>query len=241
MAVTHVRQSHNWDCGLACAEMVLRALGTPRASCSLTQLQYLLKRNATWDQTKNAVWTVDIAYLLRAFGVRFKYFTQTIGVDPALHSKVFYKSTIDQDSERIKMLFGRAHSSDIVIEQASLSQTELRDLLTTTDLSNQHPKHMVIALVDSRKLYSTYTLGFLGRLIEFVVTALGGDSNSDFTGHFVLITGYESQTSEFSIIDPASQAERVLVSAAGLDIARRSHGTDEDLLIIPMDQAQKYN
>ena len=37
--IPHVRQSHNWDCGLACLEMTLRALGVPPSLCTLKQLQ----------------------------------------------------------------------------------------------------------------------------------------------------------------------------------------------------------
>ena len=46
--VPHVRQSHNWDCGFACAEMVLRALGVPPAECSLSRLQQLVPSSSIW-------------------------------------------------------------------------------------------------------------------------------------------------------------------------------------------------
>jgi hypothetical protein len=33
-ALPHIRQSFNWDCGLACTEMVLRALGIQPDLCT---------------------------------------------------------------------------------------------------------------------------------------------------------------------------------------------------------------
>ena len=82
-------QSFNWDCGMACAEMVLRALGVPPAQCGLGRLQSLLPAECT------SVWTVDLAYALHHFGVRFQFLTTTCGVDPAYEAEPFYKATLD--------------------------------------------------------------------------------------------------------------------------------------------------
>jgi len=48
-----VRQSRPWDCGVACVQMVLAYLGTPRT------LDELLELAGT-----NSIWTVDLAWLL---------------------------------------------------------------------------------------------------------------------------------------------------------------------------------
>ena len=37
-------------------------------------------------------------------------------------------------------------------------------------------------------------------------------------------------------MDPAKSQEPHLVGCAALDLARRSHGTDEDLILIPWEQ-----
>ena len=39
--------------------------------------------------------TVDLAYALHAFGVRFRFLTATIGVDPAYKDEAFYKPSGD--------------------------------------------------------------------------------------------------------------------------------------------------
>lgn len=59
-----------------------------------------------------------------------------------------------------------------------------------------------------------------------------GPSNAAYTGHYVLLCGYDSAADCFSVCDPASARERLQVLAARLDAARRSYGTDEDLLLI---------
>ncbi|EXC07562.1 hypothetical protein L484_005869 [Morus notabilis] len=56
-------------------------------------------------------------------------------------------------------------------------------------------------------------------------------SNSNYTGHYVIICGYDSLTDEFEIRDPASARKHVKVSSDCLEEARKSFGTDEDLLL----------
>ncbi|EOD15687.1 hypothetical protein EMIHUDRAFT_211259 [Emiliania huxleyi CCMP1516] len=163
--VPHVRQSFSWDCGFACTEMALRALGVPARECHVSQLR---KRVPS-----SSIWTVDLAFILREFGLRFRFLTATLGVDPSYSAEAFYRPTLERDAERVNTLFGRAGAADIAIEQRSISPSELRVLC-----GGAH--------------------------------TCGGN----------LIIGLE----------------RALVPAEDLDAARRSHGTDEDLLIIPWDQ-----
>lgn len=56
LRVPHVRQSFNWDCGFACAEMALRALGVPASECTLGHLRKIVP--------SSSIWTVDLAYAL---------------------------------------------------------------------------------------------------------------------------------------------------------------------------------
>ena len=55
--VPHVRQSHNWDCGVACALMALRALRAQGAEGDL--VQHMRRMCGT-----TSVWTIDLAHLL---------------------------------------------------------------------------------------------------------------------------------------------------------------------------------
>ena len=92
--------------------------------------------------------------------------------------------------------------------------------------------------------------------------------NAGYLGHYVLIVGYDGERDEFVIRDPAgpspspsssfsspsspssssSSSEReaeedsggTRISSSSLEEARRSFGTDEDLLIVPLHTAPPY-
>jgi hypothetical protein len=100
--VPHVRQSFNWcagcasraallfrqpvwltaqrgrDCGLACVLMTLGGLGARR--CDLRVMRRLCPTTS--------IWTVDLAHLLRRFGVDVTFCTITLGANPDFASEV---------------------------------------------------------------------------------------------------------------------------------------------------------
>ena len=78
--IPHVLQSHNWDCGLACVEMAMRALGVAPHDCSLRTLQTRVP--------STSVWTVDLVHIICSFGIKFRFLTTTIGVNPAYKDEV---------------------------------------------------------------------------------------------------------------------------------------------------------
>ena len=78
--IPHVLQSHNWDCGLACVEMAMRALGVAPHECSLRTLRTRVP--------STSVWTVDLVHIICSFGVKFRFLTTTIGVNPLYKNEV---------------------------------------------------------------------------------------------------------------------------------------------------------
>ena len=78
--IPHVLQSHNWDCGLACVEMAMRALGVAPHDCSLRTLRTRVP--------STSVWTVDLVHIICSFGIKFRFLTTTIGVNPAYKDEV---------------------------------------------------------------------------------------------------------------------------------------------------------
>eukprot|EP00966_Prymnesium_polylepis_P227145 5255768-Prymnesium_polylepis.1 len=81
--VSKTKQSKSWDCGLACAEMALSALGLETDACSFAALRARL--------ISDSVWTIDLAYLLADYGVRFEYLSSTCDVDETAYStSIFY-------------------------------------------------------------------------------------------------------------------------------------------------------
>jgi len=207
--VPHVRQSFNWDCGLACMLMVLRSLGVSR--CNLQGLRLMC--NTT------SIWTVDLAYMLSRFGIPVHFFTITLGANPAFAKETFYMDNMEEDGRRVERLFRDAPRSGIRIECRSLSISDIRCFL----LSGQW---LLVVLVDKRKLNHPWQAATEGCLPNFC--GLG----SGYTGHYVVLCGYDGERREFVVRDPASSTATLLVSEAGLDEARMSFGTDEDLLLI---------
>ncbi|XP_057523100.1 guanylyl cyclase 1 isoform X2 [Amaranthus tricolor] len=208
--VPHVNQVSNWDCGLACVLMVLQTIGI--SNCSLHGLEKLCG-------TKS-IWTVDLAYLLQSFSVIFSYFTVTLGANPNFSVESFYKDQLPQDLIRVDRLFQKAFGAGIRIECRSFSQEEVSFLILSG-------KYIAIALVDQCKLSQSWPE-------EYHVSDYS-ESNLGYTGHYVVICGYDADKDEFEIRDPASSRKYQKILSKHLDMARKSFGTDEDLLLISLD------
>ena len=52
----------------------------------------------------------------------------------------------------------------------------------------------------------------------------------------MLLVGLDSASGSYVVKDPARPEEALSVPAARLERARTAHGTDEDLLLVPLDQ-----
>lgn len=96
--VPHLRQEESWDCGLACALMVLHSRWY-RSGLDLPSLKDMV------EGAQRSIWTVDLLYLLTSAGVRATMFTTTLGVDPAYEGKGFYQSSFSRDRKRVTQLF----------------------------------------------------------------------------------------------------------------------------------------
>lgn len=161
--VPHVRQTHNWDCGLACALMVLKALvaradadektNTQNTRAANTQalpsshgarradLPTLRRRCAT-----TSVWTIDLAHLLRSFDVcDVALFTVTIGANPAFVKETFYKDSIKDDEARVSKLFAAAADAGILVEKRSVCLRNVKRWAASAEW-------ILIVLVDKRAL-----------------------------------------------------------------------------------------
>jgi Guanylylate cyclase len=133
--VVHVRQQHNWDCGLACVMMALRTLTTHAAHPGSVYTECKTK----------SVWTVDLAHLLARHGCSVLFYTLTVGANPAFASEGFYKGQLAHDRARVECLFAHAADVGIVVRKGSLSWEELRDDV-------QVPGVLAIVLVDKWRL-----------------------------------------------------------------------------------------
>ena len=51
-----------------------------------------------------SVWTVDLAHMLRKFGLEVRYTTLTLGTNPGYAEEAFY-GQMQQDTTRVEQLF----------------------------------------------------------------------------------------------------------------------------------------
>ncbi|CAA3022354.1 Hypothetical predicted protein [Olea europaea subsp. europaea] len=204
--VPHINQLRTWDCGLACVLMVLRTLGI--YNCNIQELGELC--------STTSIWTVDLAYLLQKFSVKFSYCTVTLGANPNFYVETFYKDQLPNDLVRVNMLFQEAREAGVSIECRSVSAEEISELILSG-------KYIAIALVDQYKLSHSW--------LEDVYVSDFYNGSPDYTGHYVIICGYDAVTNEFEIRDPKFCRKFERVTSSCLQESRKSFGTDEDILL----------
>ena len=164
-----------------------------------------------------SVWTIDLAFALRAFGVRFLFATKTCGCDPSYKDMSFYKRELSLDERRVARLFDRAFDGEILLRRATVAPEVLRDLLGSGAV-------LVIALVDLRFLYSRSAVGRAIASLPY-----------SYTGHYIVLCGLDEASGKVLYKDPASQGEDHAISLGDLHRARTAHGTDEDLILVAAD------
>lgn len=208
--VPHIKQLRTWDCGLACVLMVMRTLGIKNYD-----LQELGELCCT-----TSIWTVDLAYLLQKLSISFSYFTVTLGANPDFSVETFYKEQLPNDIVRVDMLFRGSPEAGINIECRSVNEKEIALLILSG-------KYVAIALVDQYKLRPSWA--------EDVYIPHFYSGSAGYTGHYVVICGYDALSDAFEIRDPASSRQQERITSRCLAEARKSFGTDEDILLISLE------
>mmetsp|Transcript_34490 Transcript_34490/g.46615 ORF Transcript_34490/g.46615 Transcript_34490/m.46615 type:complete len:311 (-) Transcript_34490:311-1243(-) len=208
--IPHVRQRHNWDCGVACVRMILSYLDHPVSQ------ERIMGAIGT-----SSVWTIDLAYALRQFvpDLEFIYGTITIGVEESYSDYSFYKKEFETDTVRVNHRFSNAGANGITIEKVRLESSGLANMLLSGIVA-------VIVLVDLRFIPNSYY-------------HLCGKHWPYYTGHYIVLCGYSSDADEYTFSDPARQAGTGRrIKAPALEKARLSAGTDEDFIAIVVPQHQ---
>ncbi|CAM8919988.1 unnamed protein product [Rhodiola kirilowii] len=211
--VPHYNQQSSWDCGLACILMVLNTIGA--SDCNIRDLKDLCNINS--------IWTVDLAYLLQKFSIQFSYFTVTLGANPTYSAEKFYMDQFSEDLVRVDMLFQNASKAGIDIQCRSISEKEVSMFILSG-------KYVAVALVDQSKLSDSWSKDV------YVSEFFGRDTA--YTGHYIVVCGYDTATAEFEIRDPASSRKSRMITSECLKEARQSFGTDEDLLLISLEKSE---
>eukprot|EP00878_Enallax_costatus_P008667 GHUV01009061.1.p1 GENE.GHUV01009061.1~~GHUV01009061.1.p1 ORF type:complete len:460 (+),score=166.15 GHUV01009061.1:529-1908(+) len=197
--VQHIPQLYNWDCGLACVLMVLRALGC--ANCDFQQLRRL-------SQT-TSVWTVDLAHLLAHFGASVTFTTITVGINNDYANEWFYMEHLEHDELRVQQLFQQAEQLGIVVQQRSL---DIAELIAAVSSGNQ----LAIMLVDRRKIDPWQAAADMAWNYTTGVTSATG-----YTGHYILVVGYEAPSAA-----AAAASTEAAAKSSGSNSRRSSNCSD---------------
>ncbi|XP_075687990.1 protein GUCD1 isoform X2 [Rhinoderma darwinii] len=122
LKVPLIQQSYHWDCGLACARMVLQYLSLLNEDEFQNAMQEL--------QLTKSIWTIDLAYLMHHFGVQHQFCTQTLGVDKGYKNQSFYRKHFDAEENRVNQLFAHAKAHGVNVEKRKM-KTYYRGLRKT--------------------------------------------------------------------------------------------------------------
>ncbi|KAH1226575.1 Protein GUCD1 [Glycine max] len=166
------------------------------------------------------------SHFIERFAVAFSYFTVTFGANPNYSIESFYKEELPNDLVRVDLLFQKAVEAGIDIQCRSISAEEISILILSG-------KYIAIVLVDHNKL---------SHVLQEDVPMPGLFSNNPgYTGHYVLICGYDAGADMFEIRDPASSKKHKRISSKSLEEARNTFGTDEDLLLISLEKSSNHH
>ena len=254
-----VRQKRSWDCGLACALMILRELGLRKKETTGVSSKKGTRRRRRDEEEEEeeevnishsvrlrdlkaflgteSVWSIEIALVLRAFGAkRVRFYTTQIGAKRQYKNERFYEKTFEMDAPRVKRAFAiaREKSSGIRVELLDESKGGMKDEWVEREVGEKSEK-MLILLVDKRVLESGYDEdgANIEREYNRYHDKLGDDDDDDenagFVGHYICVVGVKG---DYFIIQDPARPEVLRVRKEVLHHARKSYGTDEDCIIV---------
>jgi hypothetical protein len=193
------------------------------------------------DPCEQRIWSIDLALALDSMGVKEVFMRSTLlGADPS-HGQMTFYDNFDRDTRRVGLVFAEAQRRGMDVAQRHVPKEELVDLL--------RGGHVLLMLVDHRYL----------RCLSCDATlppAIAGED--EFSGHFILVIGLlppnsgsaaaaaASSSSAASVgsasdsdpvlqyLDPSARHSPCTCTLSVLERARRSIGTDEDLVAVSL-------
>ncbi|KAM5313167.1 protein GUCD1 isoform 2-T3 [Glossophaga mutica] len=142
-----------------------------------------------------SIWTIDLAYLMRHFGVRHRFCTQTLGVDKGYKNQSFYRKHFDTEETRVNQLFAQAKACKVLVEKCTVSMQDIQAHLAQG--------HVAIVLVNSGVLHCD----LCSSPTKYCCFAPRGHRcfcrTPDYQGHFIVLRGYNRATGSIFYNNPA--------------------------------------
>ncbi|XP_042684645.1 protein GUCD1 isoform X1 [Centrocercus urophasianus] len=219
LKVPVIQQLYHWDCGLACSRMVLQYLDHLDNDEFQKAIQEL--------RLTKSIWTIDLAYLMRHFGVKHKFCTQTLGVDKGYKNQSFYRKHFDTEENRVNQLFAQAKASKVQVEKCTVTVQDIQKHLSQG--------HVAIVLVNAVLLLCDLCSSPVKYCCFLPIGQKCFCRNPDYQGHFIVLCGYNTASGSIYYNNPAYADRTCCTSIRNFEEARRSYGTDEDILFIYTD------
>lgn len=223
----HEQQHFNWDCGITCLRMVLKYFDKNRNGELIQQFSKM--------RLRTSVWTIDLAYLLTAFEIKNQLSTITLGVDANYADVDFYATHLSRDNLRVNQLFRDAHLKGVKVVKESVSMDDIVDFLDK--------RQPIIILIDWKKMSCIHCCTgprLSKKLKDSMMEVFNGslDSETDnktnrgYQGHYVCLTGVDREKRLIYFSNPSAKHPVCVSSVEEVETARKSYGTDEDLIFI---------
>ncbi|XP_030316521.1 protein GUCD1 [Calypte anna] len=219
LKVPVIQQLYHWDCGLACSRMVLQYLNHLDNDEFQKAIQEL--------QLTKSIWTIDLAYLMRHFGVKHKFCTQTLGVDKGYKNQSFYRKHFDTEENRVNQLFAQAKACKVVVKKCTVTVQDIQNHLSQG--------HVAIVLVNAVLLLCDLCSSPVKYCCFLPIGQKCFCRNPDYQGHFIVLCGYNKASGSIYYNNPAYADRTCCTSISNFEEARTSYGTDEDILFIYTD------
>ena len=213
-------QVEHWDCGLACALMLVRSAAAQNARARTALRQTIDLATMTRACGTKSVWTIDLAFALSAFGAEASVmFTSFLGVNLEYVTTSFYRDEILRDVKRVEGLFRAASRGEggVDVRCGRLSTRTVADVCRSGRVA-------CVVLVDKSLLYASE---------DDADADVERKEERHFVGHYIVVCGVDAD--RFIIRDPARPDARS-VSSRAFDDARRAFGTDDDLIFVNLER-----
>ncbi|XP_070572408.1 protein GUCD1-like [Ptychodera flava] len=223
LPVPHVIQQTQWDCGLACSQMALKyGLGDAFSADHFTTICKELNFG-------ESVWTIDIAHIVTRHGLKHLLCTQTLGVDSGYKKEDFYEDTFNEDEKRVNALFKNAASLGIHTQKRSVSISEIHRHLSQEQVAVvlTNSELLDCKLCPEEERDTSQQGGKLSGILSLTCCR-----SVPYTGHFIVVCGYDRRDGTVYYKNPACYSDLCCCSVKDFNRARKSYGTDEDILFI---------
>ncbi|XP_041348466.1 protein GUCD1-like [Gigantopelta aegis] len=156
---------------------------------------------------------------MKRHGIPHHMCTVTLGIHKDYKNNAYYANNFDESAERINRIFKEASAKGVHVEKRSVSLEEIIDHLKS--------KLIVICLLDAMLLECCWCDTFRRScLCCFKICP------KLYQGHFVVVCGYDCDKKLIFYKNPGIHQELCCSRWDQFDNARKSFGTDEDILFI---------